>query len=72
MLADSFWSSLFQFPQIAIVMGCLTGMTVIVGVIWSQVERAKSKDELKRSMVERGMSAEEIERIIEAGQDEKK
>ena len=72
MLADSFWSSLFQFPQIAIVMGCLTGMTVIVGVFWSQVERAKSKDELKRSMVERGMSAEEIERIIEAGQDEKK
>ncbi|MCA9253512.1 MAG: hypothetical protein R3E58_02400 [Phycisphaerae bacterium] len=72
MLADSFWSSLFQFPQIAIVMGCLTGMTVIVGVIWSQVERAKSKDELKRSMVERGMTAEEIERIIEAGQDEKK
>ncbi|HNO76524.1 MAG TPA: hypothetical protein PKN33_00565 [Phycisphaerae bacterium] len=71
MLADSFWSSLFQFPQIAIVMGCLTGMTVIIGVIWSQVERAKSKNELKRSMVERGMTAEEIERIIEAGQDEK-
>ncbi len=72
MLATSFWSSLFQFPQIAIVMGCLTGMTVIIGVIWSQVERTKSKNELKRSMVERGMTAEEIERIIEAGQDEKK
>ncbi len=71
MLADSAWSSLFQLPQIAIVMGSLTGIAVIIGVCWTQVEKTKSKNELKRSLVERGMSAEEIERIMEAGQDEK-
>jgi len=72
MLADTAWSTLFQLPQIAIVMGCLTGIAVIIGVCWIQVEKTKSKNELKRSMVERGMSAEEIERIIEAGQEKNK
>ena len=71
MLAESFWSSMFQFPQIAVVMGCLTGMTVIVGICWSQVEKTKSKNELKRSMVERGLSAEEIERIMDVGEAER-
>ena len=38
----------------------------VVATFWSQVERRKSDNELKRSMVERGMSAEDIERIISA------
>ncbi|GJM24402.1 MAG: hypothetical protein DHS20C16_08170 [Phycisphaerae bacterium] len=71
MLADTAWSSLFQLPQIAIVAGCLTGIIAIAGVFWSHVEKTKSKNELKRSLVERGMSVEEIERIIEAGEEEK-
>ena len=72
MLATAFWSSLFQMPQIAIVMGGLAGIAIVLGVIWYQVEKVKSNNELKRSLVERGMSSEEIERIIEAGEEQKR
>lgn len=71
MLAEVTWSSLFQLPQLAIVMGCLTSMTAIIGVTWYQVEKFKSNNELKRSLAERGMSADQIERIMEAGEEEK-
>lgn len=71
MLADAFWSSLFEMPQIAIVMGSLSSIAVVLGIVWYQVERVKSNNELKRSLVDRGMSSEEIERIMEAGEEQK-
>ena len=71
MLAEVTWSTLFQLPQLAIVMGCLTAMTAIIGIAWYEAEKFKSNTELKRSLVERGMSASEIERIMEAGDEEK-
>jgi ABC-type bacteriocin/lantibiotic exporter with double-glycine peptidase domain len=62
MLAEIVWNQntiavvcVFAVPIVAIIAGC-----------WSRVERAKSDNELKRSMVERGMSADEIERILAA------
>jgi len=71
LLAEAFWSSLFEMPQIAIVMGCLVSIAVVLGIVSYQVERVKSNNELKRSLVDRGMSSEEIERIMEAGEEEK-
>ncbi len=70
MLAETAWSTLFELPQIAIVMGCLTGIAVIVGVVWCNVETTKSNNELKRTLVDRGLPADEIERIMAAGKDE--
>lgn len=70
MLAEAPWASMFHMPQIAIVMGCLTGMAAILGAFWYRIERVKSNNELKRSLVERGMPADEIERIMASGAEE--
>jgi hypothetical protein len=49
---------IFSIPIIAIICGS------IVAII-----KQRSADELKSLMIERGMSAEEIERVIKAGPD---
>jgi hypothetical protein len=36
----------------------------IITQAWVSVERSRSENDLKRSMIERGMSVEEIERVI--------
>jgi hypothetical protein len=62
MLADMPWDSesikwimIFAVPIVALLAGA-----------WHKIERSRSENELKRSMVQRGMSAEEIERVIAA------
>lgn len=62
MLADIVWNE----NTIAIVCVFAVPVVAILAVFWAQVEHRKSDNELKRSMVERGMSAEEIERVIAA------
>ena len=70
MLAEQFWHGLFEMPQIAIVMGCLVGCLIpIAGIIayyWYKTQQVRSENELKRTMVDRGLSADEIERILTA------
>ncbi|MBN2211156.1 MAG: hypothetical protein JW709_07145 [Sedimentisphaerales bacterium] len=42
----------------------------IVGIIahyWHEIHKTRSNNELKQSMLDRGMSAEEIERVLNAG-----
>ena len=39
---------------------------VVLGSFWCKVTLTTSENELKRAMVERGMSAEEIERVLAA------
>ncbi len=36
----------------------------IITEAWVRVERSRSENDLKRSMVERGMSVDEIERVM--------
>ncbi len=67
MLADSFLESIFDVPQLAIIMGCLIPISAILGYFWHLTQKNKQNNDLKQSMVERGMSAEEIERVISAG-----
>ncbi len=67
MLADSLWESIFRMPQIAVIMGCLIPISSILGYFWHSTQKNKQNNDLKQSMVERGMSAEEIERGISAG-----
>jgi len=50
----------FSIPIIGIIAGC-----------WVAVEKSRSEHDLKRRMVERGMSVEEIERVM-AARDEHK
>jgi len=42
-------------------------LAVIIGSAWYKMNKVRYENELKRSMVERGMSVEEIERVIAAG-----
>lgn len=64
------WNLLFAMPNLAIfvgtVMGCLLAIVGIMTSIWGKVQRSRSLDELKLSLVERGLSVEEIERIVRA------
>jgi hypothetical protein len=50
-----FWVCLFSVPIVA-----------IIGAFWFKLESERSENDLKRSMVERGMSPEDIERVISA------
>jgi hypothetical protein len=52
---------------LGVVLGCGIPIVAIVGFSWYMIVRTTSEAELKRSMVERGMSAEEIERVLAAG-----
>ena len=67
MLAYSLWESFFDIPQLAIIMGCLVPISAILGHFWFSAQKNKQNNALKQSMLERGMSVEEIERVISAG-----
>jgi len=59
-----------QFVIVLVIAGCVTAIVItlictIAGTI-RKVRRDRLNDELKREMVERGMSAEEIVQVIEA------
>lgn len=57
-------------PVLAIMMGTLTAVAIIVTKIltksWQQIRASEADAALKQEMLERGMSADEIERVIRA------
>lgn len=67
MLAESLLDRMFDMPQFAVLLGCLIPIAAILGGLWYKAQRAKSDNELKRSLVDRGLSVTEIERIMAAG-----
>jgi len=67
MLADSFnWEMLFGMPNIIFVLGISVAIVGILAGAWVQVQRQRSLNELKLTLVERGLPAADIERIIRA------
>ena len=62
MLAEIIWNE----SRIAIALGCMIPIVAIVGSCWRRIEKTRSDNELKRGMIERGMSADEIERVLAA------
>jgi hypothetical protein len=62
MLADIDWNT----GTVMMVMIFSVPIVAIVAEAWRKVEQARSQNDLKRSMVERGMSANDIERVIAA------
>lgn len=64
MLASSIWDQVFNMPQIAVIMGCLIPIVGLIAGFWYKAQQVRSENELKRSMVERGMTVEEIERVM--------
>ena len=64
MLAEGVLHQIFQMPQFVILMGMSIPIIGIVAGVWCKVHKIRSENELKRSMVERGMSVEEMERVL--------
>jgi hypothetical protein len=59
---------IFSRPEIAaIVMGCLIPIVIVSVSVWAKVRRNQDNNDLKKSMLDRGMSAEEIEKVMNAG-----
>ncbi|MFC1636337.1 hypothetical protein ACFL5Z_16020 [Planctomycetota bacterium] len=52
--------------------GCLIGLAAVIGHAWYLVVKAKAEADLKKSMIEKGMSADDIERIIDVGIESKR
>jgi len=61
-LAEIDWN----VDTIGVVMGCGIPIVAIVATFWYKIAKTTSENELKRTLAERGMSAEEIERIVAA------
>jgi hypothetical protein len=59
-----------RFPLIVVVVGCLTGVIItLVTAVISAVSKANQQRieaDLKREMLDRGMSADEVAKVIEA------
>jgi hypothetical protein len=63
---------IFTNPQItAIVMGCIIGCIIPIAIVaiicWTIIKANRDDNELKQSMLDRGMSAQDIERVMNAG-----
>ena len=74
--SGSFWQALFNDRDTAIIYGFYTFMVLILATIviahnWTLVARNRADADLKQSMIERGMSADEIERVLKAKSSDK-
>ena len=66
---SNFWESFMSRVDIVVpVAGCVVGIVAIIAVCSAKTIKANRVADLKRSMIERGMSADEIERVISAGE----
>jgi hypothetical protein len=66
MMAESVWSMVFRMPQLPIILAFTLPIVGIIAGTWYKVARVRSENELKRTLAERGMSVEQIERVIAA------
>jgi hypothetical protein len=72
-LAEFGWSELVDKIPLILFVTFIFGGWVIVAVVrsftdsWRRVREAEQNAALKQSMVEKGMSADEIERVLKAG-----
>lgn len=66
MLAEFNWNAMLQPQVIAIIMGCLIPIVGSLAFAWRSIEKTKSENALKRTLAERGMKADEIERVLAA------
>jgi len=62
------WEKIFSDTgNIVVVLAMSIPIISVVGYYWSAVLKNRSNNELKKSMLERGMSAQEIEQVMNAG-----
>ena len=74
--SGSFWQTLFSHQDTAVAFGVYSMIVLCVAIpvivsAWQKVARIRADADLKQSMIERGMSAEEIERVLKAKSSDK-
>jgi len=71
MLAEFNWEILFVSPfgfiSMAVIGGVLVSIVTAIMGNWRKARVAEQAYILKQSMIEKGMSADEIERVLKAG-----
>jgi hypothetical protein len=60
------WDRGTLIPLVAIVTGALIAITAIISGQWRRIRQAEIDAALKQEMLNRGMPAEEIERVVRA------
>ena len=60
MLSEIVWT----IDKLAVASGCAIPLTWIIGYFWYKALVTRSEHDLKRRLAERGMSVEEIERVV--------
>ena len=60
------WDPSKLIPLVAIVTGALIAITAIISGQWRRIRQAEIDAALKQEMLNRGMPAEEIERVVRA------
>lgn len=64
------WSQLLRTPTIVFVVGGVIAVFAIVLPHWRRVREVEAASRLKQKMIDRGFSADEIERVLKASDDE--
>lgn len=62
MIGEVIWNA----QTLGVVLGCGIPLAAIIGGVWLVALRTRSLNDLKREMVQRGMSPDEIERVLAA------
>jgi hypothetical protein len=75
-LGEGSWVELFRDPSsLGVVVGPLMVVLIVVvttgAYYWYKVAKVRAEAELKQTMIERGMSAADIERVLAAKTPEK-
>jgi hypothetical protein len=76
---DDWWAEQFfgldpsqRFALLIVAIGCATAiiisLVILIGCITTAMHRRRLESELKRDMLDRGMSADDIVRVIESAQ----
>jgi hypothetical protein len=54
--------------QVLVLLGAFVALVIVTGIVhWSRVRRAEIETEFKRELLDRGMSIDEIDRLLRAG-----
>lgn len=70
MLAEIDWNALFEMPNPVFLCAGIVAVVATIAPQWSKVTRSRNEARLKEKMIERGYSADEIERVTRAGVNE--
>jgi hypothetical protein len=72
MMAELNWDRLLHPSSLAVIATFLVPIVGVIAYYWARVQSTRSTNALKRTLAERGMSADEIERVVAARPSEEK